>query len=136
LSYSDKRLEGNIPVNESIKSELIKLLYGAVGAILGSSIVVVANLYMNNATVSATYVGIAADILKPQEKNVEFRKWAVHVINEKAPSDIKLSPELQAKLISGEVNISGFVNVKLDDVTGSANGKVGNIDVSNGTIKK
>lgn len=93
----------------------IKSKYAAVGTILGGSITLVVNLYMNNATVSATYVGIAADILKPQEKNVEFRKWAVHVINEKAPSDLKLSPELQAKLISGEANISGFVRIIEDD---------------------
>lgn len=112
-------------MNESLKSELVKLLYGVAGAILGSTIVVGANLYMNNSAVSATYVGIAAAILKPQEKNVALRSWAVDVIDKKAPSDIKMSDDLKKQLIDGEINLySAFIRFKDDDDVVKATGIV------------
>lgn len=112
-------------MTELTKNAVISTL---IASLFATVITGAVNWGINRNEVSAKYVEIAVHILSPESKNGDkaLRGWAVDVINEYAPSSLKINGDLKAKLINGETNfpLSGRGSITLDDVTGSGQGTV------------
>lgn len=98
---------------------------GAVTSVAVAALVSgVVSWYINKNEVSVKYVEIASGILSSKSTSDKaLREWAIEVINENAPSKLKITGDLKTRLVNGET-VFGSGSIIEDNDTVSGTGTV------------
>ena len=83
-----------------------------VAAIISALISGIVSYTISNSDISAKYVEIATGVLSTKSGNNDkaLREWAIKVINKYADESLKISGDLESRLINGETSLSGFAS--------------------------